>query len=83
MYCRVYCRVPSLESLTLGTVCPSGNLALGTMVTCTAAATLEGSNCGAACSNCTRGHMPSESLVWANACPLRFGDLHLTPVPII
>ena len=34
MYCRVYCRVPSLESLTLGTVCPSGNLALGTMVTC-------------------------------------------------
>ena len=44
MYCRVYCRVPSLESLTLGTVCPSGNLALGTMVTCTAAATLEGSN---------------------------------------
>ena len=33
MYCLVYCRVPSLESLTLGTVCPSGNLALGTMVT--------------------------------------------------
>ena len=34
MYWRVYCRVASRESLTLGTVWPSGNLALGTMVTC-------------------------------------------------
>ena len=36
MYCRVYCLVLSRASLTRGTVCPSGNLALGTMVTCVA-----------------------------------------------